>query len=545
MLKWIAAVSTFGLASYGAAIPPRLFVKLKPEVPVEIATVVFQSKLATEIQPDFAGIPRLALVTFPSELALKSAQKEFDETGWFEYTEQDSVSTGTTCFIPNDENFYVQWGLRNTRYAPEMPDFDLNVDPAWDLEQGKSFVKVLIIDNGVQAVLPDMTLGFGATFNGQPGNGTPVSIWDNHGTSVASGIGAKLNNGIAIAGIAPGVTIGSARPHTMTSLTSFTIVESEVVAAIGYSLSTGCRITNNSNRYLTNYLAIPDAYASTRAAGVAHFASAGNGGTYINAYPAKLPSVFAVGGVDQYGAIWSSSNFGPELDFVGPATEIVLLDRVPGGYADTAVVSLAGTSFASPAVAGIAALAVSANPYLTPDGIFTVLSTTTRDLEAPGWDIHAGWGLPRADAAVLKALSYRLTGTLNLQYRVSPVDPIQVSYDLPTIIQDGSFIGATGAFNWLAPVGPFQMAISSRPFLTKRFSLNNTSTINLGTITLVSGDVNGDNEVGAGDFDTIIEKYGLNAADAQYSAYADLDEDSEIGASDLDIVVRNFGLMGD
>jgi len=545
-MKWIAALSAFGLASYGAAIPPRLFIKLKPEVPIEIASTVFQSKLATEIQPDFAGISRLALVTFPTELALKSAQKEFDDIGWFEYTEQDAVATGTTFFIPNDPLFNVQWGLRNTGQSGGLSDFDLNADLAWDLGQGQPFVKVLIIDNGVQADHPDLTLGFGANFNGEPGNGTPISSFDNHGTCVASVIGAKLNNGQFVAGIAPGVTIGSARPHTMTGSGSFTFLASDVVAAIGYSQSTGCRITNNSNGYGTYFVTIADAYASTRAAGVAHFAAAGNSGSPLISAPANMPAVFSVGGVDRFGAIWSSSNYGPEQDFVGPALDIRLLDRDPGGYSATSgSVNLQGTSFASPAVAGIAALAVSANPYLTPDGIFTVLSSTARDIEALGWDNHAGWGLPRADAAVQKALSYQLTGTLNLQYRINPVDPIQVSYDLPTVLQDGSFTGAIGAFNWLAPVGPFQVAISSRPFLTRRFSLNNTSTTNLGAITLVNGDVNGDNEVGSGDFDIVAAKFGLSIGDAQYSAYADLDGDGEIGASDFDIVVGNFGRTGD
>ena len=544
-MNWFAALSAFGLASYGAATPPRLFFKLKPEIPIEIAGGAIQSKLGTEIQPDFARIPRLALVSFPSDAALKSALTNLEKTGWFEYIEEDGVVAGTTFSIPNDPLFNQQWGFRNTGQSGGTTDFDLNIDPAWDLQQGQSFVKVLIIDNGVQGDHADLTLGFGANFNGQPGNGTPVSTFDNHGTCVAGVIGAKLNNALLVAGIAPGVTIGSARPHVMTSANGFTAQASDIVAAIGYSLTTGCRITNNSNGYATAFQSVADAYASTRAAGVAHFAASGNSGVLGISNPANLPTVFAVGGVDRFGGIWSNSNFGPEQDFVGPALDIRLLDRDPGGYSGTGSVNLNGTSFASPAVAGIAALAVSANRYLTPDGIQTVLASTARDLEALGWDIYAGWGLPRADAAVQKALSYRLIGNLLLQNRQSLVDPIQVSYDLPTKLQDGSFTGSVGAFNWLAPVGPFEVSISSRPFLTKKFALNNSSTVSLGNVTLVNGDVNGDNEIGASDFDQIVAKFGLSVGDSLYSAYADLDGDGEIGSTDFDIVVGNFGQSGD
>lgn len=61
----------------------------------------------------------------------------------------------------------------------------------------------------------------------------------------------------------------------------------------------------------------------------------------------------------------------------------------------------------------------------------------------------------------------------------------------------------------------------------------------------VNGDIDGDNEVGPGDFGILATKFGLAQGDNGYLADADLDGDEEIGPGDFGILARNFGLAGD
>jgi subtilisin family serine protease len=58
-----------------------------------------------------------------------------------------------------------------------------------------------------------------------------------------------------------------------------------------------------------------------------------------------------------------------------------------------------GTSFASPHVAGVAALVLSVNPALSRSALIDLLESTAADLGEPGPDPVFGWGLVDADAA--------------------------------------------------------------------------------------------------------------------------------------------------
>ena len=67
--------------------------------------------------------------------------------------------------------------------------------------------------------------------------------------------------------------------------------------------------------------------------------------------------------------------------------------------------SASGTSFASPIVAGVVALVMSANPALSSSQVESLLFSTATDLGAAGKDIYYGYGRVDANAAVLAAKS--------------------------------------------------------------------------------------------------------------------------------------------
>ena len=121
--------------------------------------------------------------------------------------------------------------------------------------------------------------------------------------------------------------------------------------------------------------------------------------------PASKPEFFAVGAVDETDSLASFSIRGPSIcdnitikpDVVAPGNAILSPQGslVGGGYS-----TAKGTSFASPLVAGIAALLKQFNPELPPDEITEAIRNSATDLGVPGPDNEYGWGLVNAEAAL-------------------------------------------------------------------------------------------------------------------------------------------------
>jgi len=124
---------------------------------------------------------------------------------------------------------------------------------------------------------------------------------------------------------------------------------------------------------------IADAVQYAIGKGILVVAAAGNGDTEDPMYPAAYPNVLAVGATDW---MWGESpcdwgvkkacfsNYGDYVDIAAPGQ--MILSTVPGGgYA-----SWAGTSMASPYVAGAAALVWGKWPTLTRQQVYELLVTT-------------------------------------------------------------------------------------------------------------------------------------------------------------------------
>lgn len=60
----------------------------------------------------------------------------------------------------------------------------------------------------------------------------------------------------------------------------------------------------------------------------------------------------------------------------------------------------------------------------------------------------------------------------------------------------------------------------------------------------IKGDVDSDGEIGPGDFEEIVARFGATTGSSLYSVEADVDRNGEVGPSDFEIVVQNFGLAG-
>lgn len=64
-------------------------------------------------------------------------------------------------------------------------------------------------------------------------------------------------------------------------------------------------------------------------------------------------------------------------------------------------------------------------------------------------------------------------------------------------------------------------------------------------LTLVNGDIDGDNEVTLFDFGALVQAFGSVPSDAHWNPNADLDGDEEVSLFDFGVLVRNFGSIGD
>jgi serine protease len=166
------------------------------------------------------------------------------------------------------------------------------------------------------------------------------------------------------------------------------------------------------------------AVSAARSQGVIMVAAAGNKNENTPHSPASLDGVISVSAVDINALKASYSNFGSGIDVAAPGGNLSF-DLNGDGFGDGVLSTLgddqggffarffAGTSMASPHVAGVMALMLAVNPNLTPTDIDQLLAGThpdttlgiTRDLGAAGRDDFFGHGLIDAAAAVIAANS--------------------------------------------------------------------------------------------------------------------------------------------
>ncbi len=344
---------------------------------------------------------------FRSGLEVLDLANQLAERPEVKFAEPDMIFSGHGGFIPNDPYFTDLWGIQNTGQLGGTAGMDMKGPQAWNITTGSSSIIVVILDVGVQPDHPDLHQIPGTNFTTDASfNGGPVNACDNHGTPVAGCVSAIINNGVGTVGIAPGCVSASARTFISTSACdgSWTAQGSWTVNALAWAQRIGARISNNSNFYGFQSGAIAAEYSFTRAAGLVHFACAGNNSTNSLTYPASLPDVNAVAALNESGSLASFSNYGTGLAFSAPGQDIYTTDRTgTNGWTSGDYTWANGTSFASPYAAGVAALVLSINPSLNATNVEQIMQQSCVDLGAPGYDTIYGWGFVNAYNAVILA----------------------------------------------------------------------------------------------------------------------------------------------
>ncbi len=244
-----------------------------------------------------------------------------------------------------------------------------------------------------------------------------------HGTHVAGTIAATIDNAIGVVGVAPNAQIMIVKGLGPNGGST-----SDLVAALKYAVDQGADVINNS---WGNPIAAPapevliDAIAYATANGVVVVSAAGNsaaklGGLSRGHAPASIPDSIAVSAFDQFDLRSDFSNFGVGIDVAAPgggsrndtrdsnADYVNILSLRAEGLFESSVfqvgddyVRFRGTSMASPHVAGVAALILSAFPQYTVEEVRQVLKLSADDTGVPGWDLDSGSGRVNAHASVV------------------------------------------------------------------------------------------------------------------------------------------------
>ncbi len=339
----------------------------------------------------------------------------------------EPLITRRLAFTPSDPLVSKQWYLGYSGfYEPwiTLPSFEP--------------IPVAVIDSGIDASHPDLAPRILDTKSFVGGSAKTDVL--GHGTFVAGLIGAEVNNGIGIAGLAPSAQLLVAKVVTKSRAIP---VEAEA-KAIRWAVDNGARVINMSLGGIRDPLdperdtysrLEADAVAYAVSNGVVVVAAVGNSDQAPSSpwkyasYPAALPHVLGVSAMTETGAIPTFSNRDPIYnDIAAPGLRILsalprpLTSRFPAcseqGYSSCGpdeYREAQGTSFAAPQVSAAAAVLLSLRPTLWPEQVTSILQQTTVDLDAStgcaacgsGRDAYSGWG--RLDvAAAIAALSRHL-----------------------------------------------------------------------------------------------------------------------------------------
>ncbi len=385
------------------------------------------------------------IIRFPQWTNIQQVIDEYYKTGEIEYAEPDHKGSGggTKSIIPNDQYYFRQWGLKNDgtfSLSPSISGADIDMENAWDIEQGDTTIIVGIIDSGTKLDHPEFTGRIWINYSEIPNNGIDddnngyiddVKGWDfansdnnptddyGHGTHVAGIIGANGNNSIGYAGVDWNCKLMTLKGLNNNNSGYY----SWWADAIYYGVDNGANVINMSLGGSSTSTTLQNAvnYALNNNVVVVVCMMNTNSNTVY--YPAGFTGVIAVGSTNSNDRrsnpfFWSStsgSNYGSHISVVAPGNYIYGLDYQSntqyGSY-------WGGTSQAAPHVSGLASLLLAQNPSRTPAQIKSIIETTAEDQvgtiseDTPGWDQYYGHGRINA----FNALSTGVTSISTLDF---------------------------------------------------------------------------------------------------------------------------------
>ncbi len=234
---------------------------------------------------------------------------------------------------------FLPWGVADVG-ANDVWDANHNLLVDAGAPAGRGVV-VAVIDNGADFTHPDVGSAYDRSLSAcflSPGCSSQDDIsgeFQGHGVAAASVIAAPIN-GVGVIGVAPRATIVSYRAGDSAA---GVLPDSAILAAIDravqddvdvISMSFGGPAPSPAERWM-----LAEAYAQ----GIVLVASSGNGDDHSGSkppvsFPAKLPTVIAVGATDDTRTLADFSSFGNGQELVAPGVDVPM-DGVHGTGIDS------------------------------------------------------------------------------------------------------------------------------------------------------------------------------------------------------------------
>ncbi|MDJ0364694.1 S8 family peptidase [Hymenobacter sp. H14-R3] len=346
------------------------------------------SALPSPERPGSVDLRRVYELTVPTGLTLTKARTMLLATGIVEYVEP--LYLRMPQYQPNDPRAdslagYNEYHLRLTQAYR-----------AWDFTKGDTSVVIGVTDTGIRYTHEDLVgqvkYNYADPVNGldDDGDGYIDNFrgWDfsnnnndpfynafvGHGSQVSGIVAGATDNGKGIAGVGfkckflplqifPGTTTGSFAGYE----------------AVVYAADHNCRVINMSWGGAGGYSRFEQDVCTYAAVNhdVVLVAAAGNTPGDLLFYPASYDHVLSVAATDEADAKADFSAYSRRIDLSAPGTNIIIVNgRLSSSYAgppDADYWVGSGTSFASPQVAGAAALVRSRFPQLTAEQVVAQL----------------------------------------------------------------------------------------------------------------------------------------------------------------------------
>ena len=298
-----------------------------------------------------------------------------------------------------------QYSVSDTDYELQTYLDYLNMGEAWNRYTG-SGVTIAVIDTGIDTDHPE----FAGRISEYSYNATEDKIvkdwlledgsydWSliedeqGHGTAVTGVLAASMD-GEGIVGIAPDVNIIVIKAEC--DANGNFARTSDLVFGLYYAIERDVQVVNMS--FGTNNTVNPFAEATQLAvdSDIICVAAAGNEAVSSMHWPAADKNVIGVGALGDGWKLADYSNYGENINLVAPGTTYTT--RMGGQYGVSA-----GTSLASPIVAGAIALYMQQDKYTTLDEVTQLLHASCYDLGDLGRDWYYGFGALDISAFLLE-----------------------------------------------------------------------------------------------------------------------------------------------
>ncbi|MDP3704017.1 MAG: S8 family serine peptidase, partial [Candidatus Omnitrophota bacterium] len=390
------------------------------------------------------NLSHIYLLEMPADVDLAVAAAEFAKDPHVAYAQSDYLAQA--LWVPNDPYYRSRgsWGQPVNR--GDGDDLwglkKIQAERAWDVTKGMGALAA-VVDTGLDYAHPDLQANVWTHPREIDGNGLDDDGngfiddyygWDfhnsdadpmddaGHGTHVAGTIAAVGNNGTGIIGVAPqgrvmGIKVLSSGGGGLGS---------SIAAGIAYAADNGADVINLSLGWPAGIFdqVVADAIRHAYTLGVVVVVAAGNSNANAQTFePANLPEVITVGASDHTDARAFFSNFGGKIDVIAPGGggqepppdekpyyNILSLrysaSEAPADHpwvVGGRYMRLAGTSMASPHVAGAVALILARRPALTIEQVRHALRMSADDVGPSGWDPEVGFGRLNVEQAVQRS----------------------------------------------------------------------------------------------------------------------------------------------